>query len=94
MGKFPFIYRFFKSCSSSGKNVSGKSAFINPLDYKYAFLKHYYYKSFEEYCLKFKRGWLDPTNQTIWINNLLKDNRHSKEKLKIIKKILNLTIVN
>ena len=84
----------FKSCSSSGKSVSGKSAYINPPDYKYAFLKHYYYKSFEEYCLKLKRGWPDPTNQTIWINNLLKDNRHSKEKLKIIKKILNLTIVN
>ena len=84
----------FKSCSSSGKSVSGKSAYINPPDYKYAFLKHYYHKSFEEYCLKLKRGWPDPTNQTLWINNLLNDNKNSKEKLKIIKKILNLTIVN
>ena len=84
----------FKSYSSSGKSVSGKNPYINPPDYKYAFLKHYYYKSFEEYCLKLKRGWPYPDNQIMWINNLLNDNKYSKEKLKIIKKILNLNIVN
>ena len=81
----------FKSCSSSGKRVSGKTAFVNPPDYKYAFLKHYYYKSFEEFCLKLKRGWPDSTNKTKWIDNLINDNKYSKNKLKIIKEILNLT---
>ena len=83
----------FKSCSSSGKRVGGKTAFVNPPDYKYAFLKHYYSKSFEEFCLKLKRGWPDSTNKTKWINDLLNDNKHSKKKLKIIKKILNLTFI-
>ena len=82
----------FKPCSSSGKRVGGKTAFVNPPDYKYAFLKHYYSKSFEEFCLKLKRGWPDSTNKTKWINNLLNDNKHSKKKLKIIKEILNLTL--
>lgn len=47
----------FKACSSSGKRDSGKTPYINPPDYKYGFLKHYYSKSFEEYCLELKRGW-------------------------------------
>ena len=51
----------FKSYSSSGKRVSGKIAFVNPQDYKYVFIKHYYFKSFEEFCLKLKRGWPDST---------------------------------
>ena len=83
----------FKSCSSSGKRVSGKTAFINPPDYKYGFLKHYYYKSFEEFCLKLKRGWPDTTNKTKWINNLLNSNKYSNTKLMIIKKVLNLNLI-
>ena len=44
------------SCSSSGKFVQFDSPFIFPPDYSNAKLKHYYYKSFEEYCIKIKRG--------------------------------------
>jgi hypothetical protein len=81
----------FKSCSSSGRKVSGKTAFINPPDYKFAFIKHYQTKSFEEYCLRLKRGWPDSTNKTMYITNLLNDNKNSKKKLSIIKRILNIT---
>lgn len=83
----------FKSCSSSGRKVSGKTAFINPPDYKFAFIKHYQTKSFEEYCLRLKRGWPDSTNKTMYITNLLNDNKNSKKKLSIIKRILNITFV-
>ena len=81
----------FKSCSSSGKRVSGKTAFINPPDFKYAFLKHYQSKSFEEFCFKLKRGWPDSTNKTKWLSDLLNNNKHSKKKLEIIKRILNIS---
>ena len=83
----------FKSCSSSGRKVSGKTAFINPPDYKFAFIKHYQTKSFEEYCLRLKRGWPDSTNKTMYITNLLNDNKNSKKKLRIIQRILNITFV-
>ena len=39
------------SCSSSGKYIDSKTPFVYPPDYKKAFLKHFYKKSFEEYCL-------------------------------------------
>ena len=83
----------FKSCSSSGRKVSGKTAFVNPPDYKFAFIKHYQTKSFEEYCLRLKRGWPDSTNKTMYITNLLNDNKNSKKKLGIIQRILNITYV-
>ena len=83
----------FKSCSSSGRKVSGKTAFVNPPDYKFAFIKHYQTKSFEEYCLRLKRGWPDSTNKTMYITNLLNDNKNSKKKLRIIQRILNITYV-
>ena len=47
------------SCSSSGKKIKYDSPFNNPPDYINAKLNHYYYKSFEEYCLKIKRGRAD-----------------------------------
>ena len=83
----------FKSCSSSGKRVSGKTAFIDPPDFKNAFIKHYYFKSFEEYCLKLKRGWPDSTDKIKFINNLINENKNSKNKLSIIKKILNISLI-
>ena len=54
----------FKSCSSSGKSVSGKTSFVKPPDYKYAF-----------------------------INNLIKEKNYSNKKLRIIKKILNISLI-
>ena len=83
----------FKSCSSSGKRVSGKASFIEPPDFKNAFIRHYYFKSFEEFCLKLKRGWPDSTDKIKWINNLINKYKNSRIKLSIIKKILNISFI-
>ena len=81
----------FISCSSSGKNVDSKSHFIDPPDYVYAVLKHFSIKSFEEYCNKLKRGWPDSTDSMLWINDLMKKNKNNLDKIKILKKLFNLT---
>ena len=77
-------------CSSSGKIVKFDSPFNIPPDLVNAQLNHYHYKSFEEYCLKIKRGIADiPKN----ISNervkqkyklLYSENKNNEEKLKII----------
>lgn len=82
----------YKSCSSSGKFVNSETPFINPPDYKYAFIKHYYKKSFEEFCLKIKRGWPDATDKNNLINYLIKEYRRDNKKRKIIKNIFNLSL--
>ena len=61
----------FRSCSSSGEFVNSQTPFIDPPDYKYAFIKHYYKKSFEEFCIKIKRGWPDLTDKDYIKNNYL-----------------------
>jgi hypothetical protein len=81
----------YKSCSSSGKIVDSKTPFVEPPDYECAFIKHFYTKSFEEFCLKLKRGWPDITDNIILIKNLINENKNNNEKLKIIKKIFNFT---
>ena len=83
----------FKSCSSSGKYVNSQTPFIDPPDYKYAFIKHYSRKSFEEFCLKIKRGWPDLTDKNIFKKILIEKNRNFNEKIKIIKNIFNLSSV-
>ena len=84
-----------KSCSSSGKLIKFDSPFNFPPDYTNAKLKHYQYKSFEEYCIKIKRGKCDRSkekNEKL-INDIYKQlyigNRNNKEKLKIIHRIFN-----
>mgnify|MGYP006988963168 CR=1 FL=1 len=86
-------YIKFKSCSSSGKLVNSQTPFIEPPDYEYAFLKHYYRKSFEEFCNKIKRGWADLTDKNNIKNNLVRENKNNSEKLKIIKKVFNLSLI-
>ena len=49
------------SCSSSGKIIASDLTHIFPPDFTNAKLKHYYYKSFEELCIKIKRGKCDLT---------------------------------
>lgn len=44
------------SCSSSGKKINFDSPYNEPPDYTNAKLNHYYYKSFEEFCIKIKKG--------------------------------------
>ena len=86
----------FKSCSSSGKIIDFTSPFNEPPDIKYAFLKHYHYKSFEEYCIKLKRGKPDRDNNNlnIKIKNFYQKNKYDNNKLNIMNKVFNLTFKN
>ena len=85
----------FTSCSSSGKKIMYNSPFNDPPDYTNALLKHYCNKSFEEYCLKLKRGRADANNNSRieffneTYTNLLLEIKGNSEKLKIFHKILN-----
>ena len=88
----------FTSCSSSGNIVEYNSPFVNPPDFTNAHLKHFYYKSFEEFCIKAKRGKCDMTKQESnkLVDSTLKiiyeQNKNNPEKLKIINKIFNNTL--
>ena len=46
----------YTTCSSSGKIINSSLPFNIPIEHKYAYLKHYQIKSFEDFCLKIKRG--------------------------------------
>ena len=86
----------FISCSSSGKIINSLSPYNVPPDVKYAYLKHFHYKSFEEFCIKIKRGHADSLNKNLKyrIHNLINKNKNNKEKLKIMKKIFKISIFN
>ena len=74
------------------KNNS-QTPYIDPPDYKYAFIKHYYKKSFEEFCIKIKRGWPDLTDKNYLKNFLINENRNNTEKIKIINKVFNSSLI-
>ena len=82
----------FTACSSSGKIIDYKSPFNIPPDYNYACLNHLHNKSFEEYCIKIKRG-RPIKNYKIYRENMIKklfqENKNNLIKLKIIMKIFN-----
>ena len=86
------------SCSTSGKIIRSDSPFNDPPDYLNAKLIHYYYKSFEEYCLKIKRGKADIVkNDSIILRRYKKVyslGKNNSEKLKIIKTIFNDSFIN
>ena len=86
------------SCSVSGKIIQSDSPFNDPPDYLNAKLIHYYYKSFEEYCLKIKRGKADIIKDNNIIlkryKHLYSLNKNNVEKLKIIKTIFNDSFFN
>ncbi len=84
----------FTTCSSSGKIINSSSPYNTPIEHEYAYLKHYQMKSFEEYCLKIKRG--RPISQykiyrKKMIYNLFNNNLNNSNKLNIIKRIFNIT---
>ena len=86
----------FNCCSSSGKYINYNAVVYKPPDYKYAYLKHLQNKSFEEFCLKIKRGIPVRENQNIqykksFIKGLIEYNKNNKEKMNIINKIFNLS---
>jgi hypothetical protein len=85
------------TCSSSGKIINSSSPFNLPIEFEFAYLKHYQMKSFEEYCMKIKRGRPVPQymiyrKQKIY--ELIKDNINNNKKIKIIEKIFNISIIN
>ena len=88
------------SCSSSGVIAKPDSPYHIPPDLTNAQLNHYYYKSFEEYCLKNKRGQADRPrniNKRIINENYKKiylENNNDSEKIKIFHKIFNDSIYN
>ena len=84
----------FNSCSSSGKMIDFSSSFNDPPDIKYAFLKHYHYKSFEEFCIKLKRGKPDQDNHDLILRlkSFYQQNKYDYNKLNIMNKVFNLTL--
>ena len=82
----------FVTCSGSGKIVKYNASYSRP-DVKFAYLKHYYFKSFEEFCIKKNRGDADKNNLNL--NKKLKEiyeaYKKDTKKLKIMKKIFNIT---
>ena len=83
----------FVTCSGSGKIINYSTSVYTPPDLKLAYLKHYYIKSFEEFCIKQKRGDADKNNLNL--NKKLKKffdlTKNDRNKLKIMKKIFNIT---
>ena len=85
----------YTSCSSSGKIIKYDSPFNKPPDYTNAKLKHYCYKSFQEYCLKIKKGRADCNDyqrKQIMKKSLMQlyfQIKNNSEKVKIFRKIFN-----
>ena len=52
-------------CNSFCKKIKFDSFFNNLPDYTNAILNHYYYKSFEQYCFKKKKGRADFNKKVI-----------------------------
>ena len=87
----------YTTCSSSGKIINSSSPFNVPVELEYAYLKHYQMKSFEEYCLKLKRG--RPVPQYLIyrkkkLYELIKNNLNNTLKIKIIENIFNISLNN
>ena len=85
------------SCNSLGNITSHSSFTVRPFTHKYAFLKHYYTKTVEEYCHKTKRG--EAFYPNIKFNNIRKKQRidrffryniKTKQKVDLFKKIFRL----
>jgi len=88
----------FPCCNALGKKIEYNAYFNIPPNFDFAYLKHYWGKTIEEYCLKIKRGY--PDRKVVTINNdVLKQrfemffalNKKTKEKLDYIKKAFNYT---
>jgi len=85
----------FTTCSSSGMIINSSSPFIDQVEYQYAYLKHYHFRSFEELCLKIKRGRPVPKYKEyrlIFLKSLIEENKNNTEKMNIIKRIFNSTL--
>jgi len=85
----------FVACSSSGKIVSYSTSIYSPPDIKLAYLKHYHDKSFEEFCIKIKRGNADSYNLNLnkKLKKIYEKNKNNINKLKIMEHIFNITTI-
>ena len=84
----------FNTCSSSGIIINSSSPFNSPVEHQYAYIKHYHFRSFEELCLKIKRGRPVPNYKEFRlekIKSLIEENKNNTEKMDIIKRIFNIT---
>ena len=85
------------NCDSSGKKIKFKKYLIWPPKFEYAFIKHYYTKTLEEYIIKCKRG--SAYNKVKWNDKRKKMkiyyyfhfNKRTPEKEKLIKKLFNIS---
>ena len=82
-----------RTCDSNGNRVKTFNDVVIPPILDNVYLKHFTTKTIEEYIEKIKRG---HPSQTIllnkWIDNFFKINKVTKEKVKFIENILNLTL--
>ena len=83
-----------RCCDSVGKKCDIMNPFVE-YNFQYAKLRHYGYKSTEEYCLKMKRGFPDQLVDKKKMKNLLETryfvmNKISQEKVDIVKEILDI----
>lgn len=78
------------SCNSIGKYSPFNNGRIYPPILNYCYLKHYHYKSVEEFGYKIKKGFNGvPYNIDFKIKIYFQHNKYSKNKVKILEKILN-----
>jgi len=87
----------FTTCSSSGKIINSSSPYNIPAELNFAYLKHYQVKSFEEYCLKIKRGRPIPgfnIYRKKKIYSLIISSINDTKKLDIINKVFNISVNN
>ena len=84
-------YNRYTACSSSGNFVDTIESYIEPPDHRYAILRHYFKKSFEEFCKKLKRGWPEHSDQVKAIIDLINENKNDEQKFNIIKNLFNIT---
>ena len=85
-------------CNSLGEIIDSENNHNIQINYTYAFLKHYYTKSVEEYCLKTKRGEAfyykmdyNDERKISRINNYFLYNKITKEKILLFRKYFYLT---
>ena len=83
--------RYKSNCDSLGIRHK-KSTFINKYNYTVSYIRHYRTKTIEEFAYKTLRGYPDKkVNYTERLDFFFKNNKFTKEKLALYKKILNIS---
>ncbi len=86
-------YKGLYSCNSIGDPSPYNGGRIFPPILSYCYIKHYYYKSVEEFAYKLKKGFDGaPHNVEKKLKLYFQFNKYSKEKVELFEKILNTTL--